>query len=185
MSTVRETPTRQNMIKFLADVATAETEDDVNRVLGLFEPAPTRSIAGQEFSEVLGYNPIEHWDIQDMLGTLDKLFGKVSRTAMNTIQAEKQAIAERAMSIYDAQRETNITRAVVQALAEFVGDDDANKASLYLLDEPFISEDDDDGEGDDDEIDLESLNDTDLGTDNLGLDGDDDFDIPGEDDDDE
>ena len=64
---IKETKNRTEMLKYLADTATANSEADVEEFLKIFNPAPSRKEMGEIFEANLGFDPITHYDIQDVI----------------------------------------------------------------------------------------------------------------------
>ena len=128
------TKTREEMLKFLGNAATADSEADLDPVLNLFNPVDDRKEMGEKFEETLGYNPITHYDFRDVVAAVDSVSIQVSDEGRMVIENQLDDIAKRAMAILEEGREAHIKAAVAKALSEFLGKVDADAAELFLFD---------------------------------------------------
>lgn len=128
------TKTREEMLRFLGDAATANSEADLDPVLNLFNPVDDRKEMGEKFEETLGYNPITHYDFKDVVAAVDSVSIQVSDEGRMVIENQLDDIAKRAMAILEEGREAHIKAAVAKALSEFLGKVDADAAELFLFD---------------------------------------------------
>lgn len=151
---MKNTTKREKLMAYLTATATADSEEDVEKLLGLFNPVEDRSEMGDIFEETLGYNPITHYDMADIVNAVDSAIEHVSAKSLDLIKGNQDAIAKRALEIYEQHRDLHIKEAVSEALAEFLPADDAVAARHYLIGgEPeadFEEEEEEDAEETDD-----------------------------------
>ncbi len=152
---IKETKNRTEMLKYLSDTATASCEADVEEFLKIFNPAPTRKEMGDIFEENLGFNPITHYDIQDVIKAVDEVLDHVSRDGVELVTKHKDEIVEKAMAVVETRRDDFLKDCLLIALGDYLDADDIQVASTVLtgstsrLEDLFPVEDEDD---DDDDI---------------------------------
>ena len=142
---------REAMMAYLTATATADSEGDVDSLLKLFNPVESREDMGEIFEDTLGYNPITHYDIKDVIKVVDDAIDHVSSAGVKTIVANKTKIVDKAMEIYEARRMEHIQEAVATAMVDFLNSDDSAAASFYLTGriitlDPLADADDEDDE---------------------------------------
>lgn len=179
---------REELMAYLTATATADSEGDVDSLLKLFNPVESRETMGEIFEDTLGYNPITHYDIKDVIKVIDDAIDHVSSAGVKTIVANKTKIVDKAMEIYNARRMEHIQEAVATAMVDFLNTDDSAAASFYLTGRVITLDplaDDDEDDEDDSVADglIEDDLDDDLG--NIKGLGDDDEDFGFDDDDEE
>lgn len=151
---IKETKNRTEMLKYLSDTATASCEADVEEFLKIFNPAPTRKEMGDIFEENLGFNPITHYDIQDVIKAVDEVLDHVSRDGVELVTKHKDEIVERAMTVVETRRDDFLKDCLLIALGDYLDADDIQVASTVLtgstsrLEDLFPVEDEDDDEDD-------------------------------------
>lgn len=137
----RSTKTREEMLKFLGEAATANSEADLDPVLNLFNPVDDRDEMGKKFENTLGYNPITHYDFKDVVAAVDSVSIQVSDEGRMVIENQLNDIAKKAMAILEEGREAHIKAAVAKALYDFLDSADANAAEIYLFDgRPMVAQ---------------------------------------------
>ena len=107
---------RMDLINFLSSAAVADSEEDVNSLLAIFHPVDDRDEMGKVYTEALGYNPITHYDMSDILRIIDDAMDCLSTDGRNIIMAAKDDIAERAFGIYEDNRLKYLSEAVAAAI---------------------------------------------------------------------
>lgn len=151
---IKETKNRTEMLKYLSDTATASCEADVEEFLKIFNPAPTRKEMGDIFEENLGFNPITHYDIQDVIKAVDEVLDHVSRDGVELVTKHKDEIVEKAMAVVETRRDDFLKDCLLIALGDYLDADDIQVASTVLtgstsrLEDLFPVEDEDDDEDD-------------------------------------
>lgn len=146
---------RKAMLEYLSSTATANCEADVESFLKIFNPAPTRTEMGEIFKENLGYNPITHYDMQDVLAAFDEVVNsnEISSDGISIIVKKKDEIVEKAMAIFETRRDGYLRECLALAMADYLGNDDSDAVSMYLVGDKsatnIVDIDDDDGDGDD------------------------------------
>lgn len=151
---IKETKNRTEMLKYLSDTATASCEADVEEFLKIFNPAPTRKEMGDIFEENLGFNPITHYDIQDVIKAVDEVLDHVSRDGVELVTKHKDEIVEKAMAVVETRRDDFLKDCLLIALGDYLDADDIQIASTVLtgstsrLEDLFPVEDEDDDEDD-------------------------------------
>ena len=151
---INETKNRTEMLKYLSDTATASCEADVEEFLKIFNPAPTRKEMGDIFEENLGFNPITHYDIQDVIKAVDEVLDHVSRDGVELVTKHKDEIVEKAMAVVETRRDDFLKDCLLIALGDYLDADDIQVASTVLtgstsrLEDLFPVEDEDDDEDD-------------------------------------
>lgn len=151
---IKETKNRTEMLKYLSDTATASCEADVEEFLKIFNPAPTRKEMGDIFEENLGFNPITHYDIQDVIKAVDEVLDHVSRDGVELVTKHKDEIVEKAMAVVETRRDDFLKDCLLIALGDYLDADDIQVASTVLtgstsrLEDLFPAEDEDDDEDD-------------------------------------
>lgn len=151
---IKETKNRTEMLKYLSDTATASCEADVEEFLKIFNPAPTRKEMGDIFEENLGFNPITHYDIQDVIKAVDEVLDHVSRDGVELVTKHKDEIVEKAMTVVETRRDDFLKDCLLIALGDYLDADDIQVASTVLtgstsrLEDLFPVEDEDDDEDD-------------------------------------
>lgn len=151
---IKETKNRTEVLKYLSDTATASCEADVEEFLKIFNPAPTRKEMGDIFEENLGFNPITHYDIQDVIKAVDEVLDHVSRDGVELVTKHKDEIVEKAMAVVETRRDDFLKDCLLIALGDYLDADDIQVASTVLtgstsrLEDLFPVEDDDDDEDD-------------------------------------
>lgn len=182
---------RSAYMAFLTGAATADCEADLDELLRVFNPVSSRDEMGEIFESTLGYNPITHYDMQDILAAIDLALESMSASGKERVESERDRISKRAQIIYEDNRLRHINEAVVSALADVLNSEDANAVSIALtgVSIPILDADDDDdedgiGAGVDDEED-DDLSVDDLEEPLLGGEDDDDGPLFEEDDDEE
>lgn len=164
---------RDELMAYITATATADSEEDVERLLSIFNPVEDRQEMGKVFDNVLGYNPITHYDMKDIMAVIDDVeihAGETDFIVVDAVMEKRDEIAEEAMKIYEANRSKNIKEAVAKATEKFCDADTASAVYFYLTGEAPSVED----IADDDEDEDSSLGD-DIGED---LDDDLELDIP-------
>lgn len=147
---IKETKNRTEMLKYLSDTATASCEADVEEFLKIFNPAPTRKEMGDIFEENLGFNPITHYDIQDVIKAVDEVLDHVSRDGVELVTTHKDEIVEKAMAVVETRRDDFLKDCLLIALGDYLDADDIQVASTVLtgstsrLEDLFPVEDEDD-----------------------------------------
>ena len=157
MELIKSTKSREEMLKFLGDTATASSEVDVENFLKIFHPTDDRDQMGKIYEEQLGYNPVAHFDIQDIIKAVDDVLdgARISSDASKIIVAKKDAIVDRAYAIFDSEREMQLRKCLAKAFSYFLDKSDAMAAAFYLTgeyvqrDDPFEEDDEDEEDGDD------------------------------------
>lgn len=152
MELTKKKTKREEMMAYLTATATADSESDVQALLRLFNPVNSRAEMGGIYEETLGYNPITHYDIQDVIAVLDDAMDHVSSNSVSIFIKHKDEIVEKAMQIYEEKRLEHIKEAVALAMLDFLPTDDASALSLYLTGNDITLGDFDDGDDDDDEL---------------------------------
>ena len=139
---------RSAYMAFLSSAATADCEADLDGLLQIFNPVESRAQMGELFNETLGYNPITHYDMQDILTAIDEALQYVSESGKTRIEAGRTAIAEHAQRVYEDNRLRNINEAVVSALSSVLSADDTNSVSIGLTGAaiPILDSDEDEDE---------------------------------------
>lgn len=141
---------RSAYMAFLSSSATADCEADLDGLLQLFNPVESRNRMGEIFSDTLGYNPITHYDMQDILTAIDDALQYMSESGKAKVADGRETIAKHAQRVYEDNRLRNINEAVVSALSAVLSADDTNSVSIGLTGAaiPILETDDDD----DDEV---------------------------------
>lgn len=160
MKLIKDTKNRTKMLAYLAQAATADSEADVNDFLRIFTPLPTRDEMGKVFETNLGYNPITHYDMVDVIMILDTIISDMNMDGKVKAQIEgkKDSIAKAAFNIYQGNRLANIKSAVNLALDEFMdneGIDRTDKPQVDDEDDDFDPFEDEDDEEEDERIKLD------------------------------
>lgn len=129
---IKETKNRTEMLKYLADTATANSEADVEEFLKIFNPAPSRKEMGEIFEANLGFDPITHYDIQDVIKAVDEVMDHVSRDGMEILVGKKDEIVEKTMAVVESRRDDFLRECLAIALADYLDSDDLSAASYFL-----------------------------------------------------
>lgn len=162
---------REEMLKYLSATATADCEADVEKFLGIFDPAEDRSEMQEIFKENLGYDPITYYDIDKINEIMDNLLNSVGKKKQAILEEHKGEIMQRAHEIYEELRESNIRRALDMAIQEFIPDWKVKNPAIPAAIRPEVADDveeevddeevnsgadpiDDDGEVDEEDTDL-------------------------------
>lgn len=153
---IKETKNRTEMLKYLADTATANSEADVEEFLKIFNPAPSRKEMGEIFEANLGFDPITHYDIQDVIKAVDEVMDHVSRDGMEILVSKKDEIVERTMAVVESRRDDFLKDCLLIALGDYLDADDIHVASTVLtgstsrLEDLFPVDEDEDADDEDD-----------------------------------
>ena len=157
MELIKETKTRAEIIAYLTRTATADSETDVEAFMKVFNPVDDRKEMGKVYQEALGYNPITHYDIKDIIWYIEGAIGRMSKAAAEKVAKSKDSIAKKAAKLYEDRREENLKTAVADVLVNYLTDeDDLTKVGEYLIGTSMAypnSEESEDFEDDEDEDD--------------------------------
>lgn len=154
---------RDKYLEFLKKAATADRETDLDGLFAIFEPqGKSRSEMGDAFNEALGYNPITHFDVEELSGMLSSILSNAEPDFISAIKPKRNLLINRAMEIYDAERTENLKRCLAKAGKELLNEDLGRALSKELLGHDIADEDSNDEgfEGLEDDDDVESLTDT-------------------------
>lgn len=154
---IKETKNRTEMLKYLADTATANSEADVEEFLKIFNPAPSRKEMGEIFEANLGFDPITHYDIQDVIKAVDEVMDHVSRDGMEILVSKKDEIVEKTMAVVESRRDDFLRECLLVALGDYLDFDDIQVASTVLTGSTSALEDlfpigDEDVDDDEDDL---------------------------------
>mgnify|MGYP003177126088 FL=1 len=154
---IKETKNRTEMLKYLADTATANSETDVEEFLKIFNPAPSRKEMGEIFEANLGFDPITHYDIQDVIKAVDEVMDHVSRDGMEILVSKKDEIVEKTMAVVESRRDDFLRECLLVALGDYLDSDDIQVASTVLTGSTSALEDlfpigDEDVDDDEDDL---------------------------------
>ncbi len=156
------------LLAYLTRTATANSEDDVEELLGLLNPVEDEIEAGRNFEEAIGYNPINYYDRKYANGVLNDildacngdLIGTISDESVQRIRDHKDDIIGRIMDCFPKYKAKTISEMIPEFLVDFIDGDDVDKIAAYLgvdhksfdeaeeEDDPF--EEDEDDEDDED-----------------------------------
>lgn len=158
---------RSAYMAFLSGAATADCEADLDNLLQIFNPVESRSQMGEIFRDTLGYNPITHYDMQDIMTAIDDALQYMSESGRMKVNEGRDTIAKYAWRVYEDNRLRNINDAVVSALSSVLSSDDANSVSIGLTGAaiPILEPDEDEeeeglrsvGSDDDDDLSIEDF----------------------------
>lgn len=159
------------LLTYLAKTATANSEEDLDGLLGLLQPAESEEVAGENFTKALGYNPITYYDAKTIGELIDEIVDydgnpdeTLSDIAKQHIRERREEIISGIMDIWPTRKTEEFKEMLVVYLSSFIGDDDVERAIEHFGtarlsmddsgDDPFGEDDDDDdidlGEDEDD-----------------------------------
>lgn len=148
---------REAMLNYLSSTAVANCEADVESFLKIFSPAPTRTEMGEIFEKNLGFNPLTHYDIQDILNAFDEISNdtEISTDGARILMKKKDEIVDKAMEIFESRRGSYLAECLYDALGDYMSDSDREviRRKICAIDpnfEPVDVIDDDDDDSDDD-----------------------------------
>ncbi len=166
---------RDKYLEFLKKAATADSETDLNGLFAIFEPeGKTRAEMGEAFNEALGYNPITHFDVEELSGVMETVLEHADPDFISAVKPKRRLLINRAMEIYDVERTETLKRCLAKAGKELLDEDLGRALSETLLghdlDDEEPAENNFEGLDDDDEG-FDSLTDTmkDIEDENSGL----------------
>ena len=146
---IKNTKTRKEIMSFLTTTATADSEQSVQEnLLKLFNPASTREDMGKIYNDVLGYNPINHFDREELRDLLDMALNAIADEHPDTadeIGKHRGVIVDRALESFEADRTETFRTILAREAQSYAGD--VSVFHYFGVDEPdyaAIEEDDDD-----------------------------------------
>lgn len=146
---IKNTKTRKEIMSFLTTTATADSEQSVQEnLLKLFNPASTREDMGKIYNDVLGYNPINHFDREELRDLLDMALNAIADEHPDTadeISKHRGVIVDRALESFEADRTETFRTILAREAQSYAGD--VSVFHYFGVDEPdyaAIEEDDDD-----------------------------------------
>lgn len=177
---IKNTKSRKEIMEFLTATATADSEQHVQgNLLKLFNPAESREDMGKIYNDVLGYNPINHFDREELKELLDMALNAMADehpNAAENIGKHRGLIVDRALESFESDRTDTFRTLLAREAQQYA--DDVSVYSYFGVDSPDYATINDD---DDDEVD--AISDYEGDSDDA-LDGDDDLSNPVLDDDD-
>ena len=151
------------LLTYLAKTATANSEEDLDGLLGLLQPAESEEVAGENLTEALGYNPITYYDAKTVGEVLDELVdydGNPDETlgdiAKQSIRDRRETIIDDIMNLWPGRKRDELAEMVAVYLSGIINEADADRVIEHLgLTQLSVSTDaEDDPFEDDDDIDL-------------------------------
>lgn len=119
---IKETATRDELIKFATSAATADSEADFAKIVQIANPVYDRQVMGDAFMEAIGYNPIRDFDIHDIMEVIDGMIVDADSAIASALRAKRDEIGERAMQIFDERRDEHMRMCIAMAANEIMGD---------------------------------------------------------------
>lgn len=154
------------LLTYLAKTATANSEEDLDGLLGLLQPAESEEVAGENFTKALGYNPITYYDAKTIGDLLDELVDydgnpdeTLSDIGKQSIRDRRETIIDDIMNLWPGRKLDEFKEMIAVYLSGIVNESDADRVIEHWdLTQLSVSSDSDDdpfaGDEDDDDIDL-------------------------------
>lgn len=149
---IHNTKSRKEIMEFLTATATANSESDVQaKLLKIFDPVKSRYEMGDVFEDVLGYNPINHYDREDIKELLHMAIEGMETDhpqEAKAIDTHSSIIVDRALDAYDGDRMDTLRLLVAREAQQYV--DAMSVYSYFGVTDPdgFETDSDDDEEVD-------------------------------------
>ena len=152
---------KNKYLEFIQKAATADSESDIDNLFTVFTPeGKSRSQMGEVYEDVLGYNPITHFDVEELSGVIASILDDADPDFISAIKPKRNALISRAMEIFDTERTETLKKCLAMAGKELLSEDLGRALSKTLLGHDLEAEErDNDFEGFEDDDD-ESLSDT-------------------------
>lgn len=145
---VKNTKSRKEIMEFLTATATADSEKHVQEnLLKLFNPAESREDMGKVYNDVLGYNPINHFDREELKELLDMALNAMADehpSAAENVAKHRGVIVDRALEAFENDR-TDTFRTILAREAQPYAED-VSVYSYFGVDTPDYAVVDDDDE---------------------------------------
>lgn len=153
---------RDKYLEFLKKAATADEGSDLDDLFAVFEPeGKSRAQMGEVYNEALGYNPITHFDVEELSGVMSTILENADPAFITAIKPKRKSIIDRAMEIFEVERTETLKRCLAKAGKELLSDELGRMFSEALLGHDVDDEvDSGDFEGLEDDDDIESLTET-------------------------
>lgn len=177
-----EKKNRSEILKILGEVATANTEADLESFLSVFNPVNNRKKMGEIYKENLGYDPITYFDMSDILKLIDKAMACMSSKTAEAVKTNEELIVNETLKILNKDHASRLKSALAHVISPYLfTTDEKTKVGELLIGESLETDRDDDGDDDDDlsrvEIDDDDdsfdLSDPDIPTLDMGIDDED------------
>lgn len=177
-----EKKNRSEILKILGEVATANTEADLESFLSVFNPVNNRKKMGEIYKENLGYDPITYFDMSDILKLIDKAMACMSSKTAEAVKTNEELIVNETLKILNKDHASRLKSALAHVISPYLfTTDEKTKVGELLIGESLETDHDDDGDDDDDlsrvEIDDDDdsfdLSDPDIPTLDMGIDDED------------
>lgn len=87
----------ERLLGYINNTVTAASEDDVDQLLLLMSPKDDKEEMGELYSNVLGYNPITHYDRQFIERKFDEMFDIAPVSFHESLVSNRENIINRVM----------------------------------------------------------------------------------------
>lgn len=159
------------LLSYINATVSASSEQDVDYLLKIMSPSNDRDEMGKLYDEILGYNPITHFDKEDIRSMLKKCEEKAPDPVATTIKQQEDYIINETLAKYNEGRDNRLAMDLCNVIKNITGwlpdinelipngsridedgdgfEDDSYDEELFNSEEEFGDDDDYDYDGDD------------------------------------
>lgn len=136
----------ENKLQMIISAATASSEEDLAPLFRILNPTNDRDEMGEIYTDTLGYNPITHFDRQDLVRIYHEIVEDAPGEISEILSERESEIIDLSLSLFDSNR-TDLLQAQLEEViyAETgieIGDWDETQKDI--VDELLFDEDEDD-----------------------------------------
>lgn len=143
-----------NTLKEFIDIVTANSEEDVNKLLTILNPTTEQEMS-PVYEEVLGYNPIYYFDRKTAEDFVDRIIPLAPIQAAQILKDKKEEIIDSSIRIFKDGRQNFVEGIVEEVVRNVIPVDIWDDDEMYdafdkeACDTKYDDEDDDDDEYED------------------------------------
>jgi hypothetical protein len=109
------------LLNYIEATASASSEEDVNKLLQLMSPTNDREEMGTMYEESLGYNPITHFDKEDIRGMLNNCTHTAPASVVNAIKEKEEYLISETLSVYNKDHSVRLAKSLCSVLHDTTG----------------------------------------------------------------